>query len=111
MDWLSNNWIWLIISVGALAFLAFGRGACSISRGGHDQRRQEAGDGSQPDRNSSQTLISATPTRMGSTDRATQSSVYQDSALPPTDGAVTTQHADHANASGQGGTHKHRHSC
>jgi hypothetical protein len=35
MEWLGSNWIWLALGAGFIAFLAFGRGGCGMSHGGH----------------------------------------------------------------------------
>lgn len=44
MEWLSNNWIWLVLGVGALAFFARGGGGCGMGHGGHG-RRPESDEG------------------------------------------------------------------
>lgn len=49
MEWLSENWIWLALGAGFLAYLAFGRGGgCGMSHGGRENRvhAEQAGQGS-----------------------------------------------------------------
>lgn len=43
MEWLANNWIWLALGAGVLAFLTLGRGGCGMGHGGHeDHPRSDA---------------------------------------------------------------------
>ena len=46
MQWLGNNWIWIVFAVGMLAMHMFGHGG----HGGQDRRSRHAGhsDGSDP---------------------------------------------------------------
>ncbi len=41
MEWLADNWIWLALGAGVLAFLTLGRGGCGM--GHEDHSRSDAG--------------------------------------------------------------------
>lgn len=44
MEWLGNNWLLLALGAGALAFIAFGRGGCGMTHGGHGRHQASEGD-------------------------------------------------------------------
>ena len=44
MDWLGNNWIWLVIGIGGLTILALRGGGCGMSHGRYSDGREAAKD-------------------------------------------------------------------
>lgn len=109
MNWLSSNWIWIALGVGALVFFASGRGGCGMGHEGHGHRPREESD--QNARDSSVTPLSAPFARLRTDGIAAHPSSPSHDAAALTGGAVATEHTGHEIAAGEGGLRQHRHGC
>ena len=111
MNWLSSNWIWLALGVGALALFAFGRGGCSMGHGGHGQRRHDEADQPNGPREVTEASVSTRAVTMGSTDTPLQPAGHVHGAPSEREAALATEHAGHGGTAGQSAPRQHRHGC
>ena len=112
MEWLSSNWIWLVLGIGAFAYFAFRRGGGGMGHGGHSHGRRGEG----PTSGRAHEAIASPPL-------ASASARLDDDALEPSDhthgtrsaneGVLAREHAGHGHAStsDQTATRRHRHGC
>ena len=111
MNWLSSNWLWLALGVGALALFASSRGGCGMGHRGHDHRRR--GEGDQFDRPSDMiAALPSTPTvKMGSDGSALPLSAHVHGAPSTENSVLAAEHAGHDTDPSQVGRQRHRHGC
>lgn len=110
MNWLSSNWIWLALSVGALALFASGRG-CGMGHGGHNHRQHDEADQREPPREVSEGSLSTPAARVASVDSPLQPSDHEHGAPAMGDTAFATERAGHGASVGQSAPRQHRHGC
>ena len=111
MNWLSSNWLWLALGVGALALFASSRGGCGMGHRGHDRRRREEGDQYGRPRD----MIAAPPStptvRMGSDNSALPLSAHVHGAPSTEKSVLAAEHAGQDTDPSQVGRQRHRHGC
>ena len=111
MNWLSSNWIWLALGVGALVLFASRRGGCGMGHGGHDHRRREEGDQNDRPRDTIAAPLLTPGVRLGSDDSAMPSTGHVHGAPSANQGALAAEHAGHDTNPSQVGRQRHRHGC
>lgn len=110
MNWLSSNWIWLVLGVGAVVLFASGRGGCGMGHGGGHRRHDEADQRNRP-RETTQRSLSTPAVTVGSADSPLQPADHVHGAPSEREAALATKHADHSGTAGQSVPRRHRHGC
>lgn len=107
MEWLGNNWIWLVLGIGALVFFASRGAGCGMSHGSHDHGQH--GEGDSRDRSRAATEA---PLSIGSEKSGTPASTaHAHGAKTASPGVLGAGHAGHGAATDQPGGRRHRHGC